>query len=468
MFRTKLLQPGLMLPTVIAVLGLVILTPLAASAHSNTVYVSPPNGADDTSNIQSALNTCVAYGKGCTVQLASGNYLTKQLVAYNFRGTFKGKGKNKTIVEALPELDVTGFPQRQNNEFFECRPNTTDCSWPSLIVFVDGDIHVSDMAIKISSVPSTKPWFIGDWEVTALIDALRFMGQYRTSAYVERVAISGMPDDNDFGFNVVNGVLFAGEFPRSETPYDYYFLSGTFSVISSSFNTMYDGAGADGFFTDSRLTIGGSGTTGNVFENLAVGIDLESLGNSIIEVSHNTVATGTYASAWVIPWCCWLPTSPSLFLIHDNTFKPSGPYADGIYLQDDPTDKWIYTVIYNNIVETEDIGYGGISAYSTKGTTIVNNTISGNGADAIGIWDGAYAAVIGNNVENFTASSDLAQIVLDGTTAHSTVLCENSNDTVMNQGTDNKLIGCQQVGSNMKAFNTSRQPKGLRGKSALR
>ena len=68
---------------------------------------------------------------------------------------------------------------------------------------------------------------------------------------------------------------------------------------------------------------------------MLAGIDLESIENSVVEVSYNKAA-GTWDSAWVIPWCCNLPTKPSLFLIHDNTFKPSGPYADGIYLPDDP------------------------------------------------------------------------------------------------------------------------------------
>ena len=317
----------------------------ALSHPSNTYYVRVPNGTDDTANIQAALDACVIRGKGCTVQLAAGRYLTRQLVAYNFRGTFKGMGESKTVLEALPELEVTGFPQRPNNEFFECKPNITNCTYPSLIVFVDGDIRISDMAIKITAVPATKSWFIFDSELTYLLDAVRIMGQYRTNAHLNRVSISGMPDPN-FGYNLGNGVIFAGEFPRSETDLDYYFLSGTFSVTNSSFSTMFDGVLADGFFTDSRLTVGGSSSSGNVFEDLYIGINLESLGNSLVELSYNTVATGIFESVGVMPWCCWIPTKPSLFLIHDNIFKPTGAYADGVYLQDDPTNKWINALFY--------------------------------------------------------------------------------------------------------------------------
>ncbi len=444
----------------LTILALIALASIPAWAGSYIVYVPAPNHVDDTVNLQAALDTCVAHGKGCIVQLAAGHYLTKQLVAYNFQGTFKGKGMSQTSLEALPDLDVTGFPQRPNNEFFECKPNTTNCSWPCLITFVDGNVQISDMAIKITAIPATKPWFVFDSEITSLLDVVRVMGQYRTNASLERIAISGMADNNG-GTNVANGVIFAGEYPRSETDLDYYFLTGTFSVTNSSFNTMLNGILADGFFTDSRLTIGGSPAAGNIFGDLPYGIDLQGLGNSVVEVSHNTVATGTYASVLVMPWCCWAPTKPSLFLIHDNIVKPTGPYADGILLFDsnDPTSKWLYSLIYNNTVEAQDIGYGGISIYSTKGTTIINNKVSGNGADGIGIWDGTYAGVLSNDVTNFTAFPDLAQIVLDGTTTHSTVVCKTSNDSVMNMGTDNKLSHCQDVGNAVKRQLNSRPSK---------
>ena len=84
---------GLRLALLVGLLGLIVLLPVTVWAGGHVVNVPPPNGANDTSNLQAALDTCVAYGKDCTVQLAAGKYLTSQLVAYNFHGTFKGKGK---------------------------------------------------------------------------------------------------------------------------------------------------------------------------------------------------------------------------------------------------------------------------------------------------------------------------------------------------------------------------------------
>jgi Right handed beta helix region len=410
----------------------------------------------------------VAHGKGCTVQLTTGNYLTKQLVAYNFRGAFKGKGKDLTIIEGLPNLPVN-LSDKDNTTWWP--PNTTDHTWPDLIMFVDGDIKVSDMTIKITAIPAVQTWWFAGLDWHAMLSALRFMGQYRTNATVERVAVEGTPDDTTrfYGVNLLNGVMYIGDLPKSNVFHDAFDLSGSFTVSSSSFKTVADATpagGGAGVVKDSRITIGGAPGGGNVYsEDVAYGIDLASLGNSVVEVSYN-VAAGYYFSSGVYQGG-GAPNKPSLYIIHHNTFKPSGPNADGIFLMDDPSNKLIYALIYNNTIEAQDIGYGGISAYSTKDTTILNNKISGKGLDAIGIWDGTNASVLGNDVTNFTASPDLAQIVLDGTTTHSTVVCKLPNDTVQSQGTDNKLIGCQQVGASAKASTKTSHPQPMRSKPEL-
>jgi hypothetical protein len=90
----------------VLLLGVVLTVSARTAAGQPVVNGAPPNGKDDTANIQAALNACVAQGPGCTVQLLAGTYLTKQLVTYNFRGTFKGMGKDRTIIEALPYLPV--------------------------------------------------------------------------------------------------------------------------------------------------------------------------------------------------------------------------------------------------------------------------------------------------------------------------------------------------------------------------
>src|SRR5208282_600575 len=428
-------------------LGLLLILPTTASAAGSTIWVAPPNGKDDTANIQAALNACVTRGPGCTVQLQAGKYFTKQLVTYNFRGTFKGMGINQTTVEALHNLQVDLEPAGGVPES-HCAPNTTTCRWPSLILFVDGDIHVSDLSIYITAPPgtATTTWYFGGTPFIGLFDALSFMGQH-ANVEVDRIHLEGLPDPTDgYDFNVVNGVHFTGEFPRSPTPWDWYFLSGSFTVRSSSFKNAAVGISQDAFVTSSQITIGGSPETGNHFENDWSGIDIEASEKSVVEISYN-VSSGTYAGMWVVPWQpVFVPTSPSRYFIHDNKFTGTGQYAEGFHFLDDAANPWIQAAAWNNTVELHDTLSEGIGAYNTKGTVLWNNSVTGtDGLDAVGLYSSTLDTVINNNVSGFTVDSTVgnAQIYLDPSTTNDLVVCAERSDTVLNQGTNNIVIGCQ-------------------------
>lgn len=430
--------------------ALALLLPTSLLAGGHTIKVPPPNGVDDTAVIQRALDEAVAKGPGTTVQLAAGKYLTQQLVTYNFHGTFKGEGKDKTILEALPEL-LVNIP----DFCLDVRmPNGTTNRWPSLIIFVDGDIRVSDLVIKITATQgtATTPWLMCGGTYTNLIDVLRFMGQYTTHARVDRIAIEGSPDDspNSWGYNAWNGVMFAGELPH--IPYkfdlDYYFLSGTLAVRGSHFKSLNDGVCVDGFIQNAKVTLGGSPGEGNVTENTNVGFDMEAAENSHFEISYNQTM-GNYAGMWIIPWLDpFVPSKPSQYSIHDNTFATSGPYADGIYLWNDPSNPWIRGMIYHNTIEQKsDFMWAGIGAYNTKGTFLWNNTITGSGAAAIQLGGDeavdTLCTVLGNHLRGFSAdpSFGLAQIHLGPATSHNLVVCASPLDTVLDEGTRNLIIG---------------------------
>jgi hypothetical protein len=438
------------------VLGLLLVLPIAvAEGGGLTTSVPPPNGTDDTASIQAALNACVAHGPGCTVELQAGKYLASQLVAYNFRGSFKGMGQDKTIIQALPALPVTLSDPVLSGE---CAPNTTDCLWPDLIIFVDGDITVSDLTVDVPSVPATQLWFNGGLPATVLNDGIRFMGRNPTNAAVRRVAIEGAPDHTATNCrpnnNLCNAVIFAGEFPRSHTPFDFYFLSGTFSVSSSHFKNVQLGTVADGFIQDSRIVIGGSPLAGNTFESVDVaGPFLTAIDNSLEEISYNT-SDGNLAPVTILPYPAFVATKPSTYLIYDNVLRTAGLNADGILIVDNGSSTTVNAFVYDNAIEMlQGVGFDAIGAYSTAGTFISNNRIVGSAADAIGIWGGTRAAVLVNDVTSFTPNpaSGLAQIVLDGDlqglpdTNNSLVLCRSPTDTVLNLGAGNRVIGCQSV-----------------------
>lgn len=450
-FRGK--RPCLWLALIFALLSLPLIVPTTVFAGSPTIWVAPPNHTDDTTNIQAALNACVAHGPGCTVQLQTGKYFTKQLVTYNFRGTFKGMGINKTTIEALPNLPVN-LPDSG-----ECLPNTTTCLWPSLIIFVDGNIHVSDLSIQVTAPPGTATtgWTLFGLEISSLLDALRFMGQHPTDVTIDRISIEGLPDNspNSFGivvgfgvgFNVVNEIIYTGELPRSSTPFDYYFLTGSLTVRNSSFKMALDGVSQDGFLQSSHIVIGGSPSAGNHFENVYVGMDMEGSESSTFDISYN-VSSGIYAGMWVVPWQpVFVPTSASRYLIHDNQFSATGQYAEGMFLFDNTTNPWIQAAVWNNTIQLQDNLSEGIGAYNTKGTVLWNNSVTGSdGYDAIGLWSSTHDTVINNNLSGFAVdSTGFAQIYLDPSTTNDLVACAERSDTVLNQGTNNIIIGCQQL-----------------------
>jgi len=388
-------------------LCLVLTSAVSSWGGSNyAVYVSAPNGTDDTAALRAALNTCVQqHPTGCTVQLAAGTYQTQQLVTYNFHGTFKGMGTDRTTIEALPSLPV-GYPGPDGEG--QCVPNTTTCLWPSLIMFVDGNINVSDLTLKATAVPATQPWPILGSSVTMLLEVLGFRGQHPMNVCIDRIRMEGQPDDSptDWGFNVMNGAHFTGEFPRSSVLHDYYFLSGSFTVRNSYFKGFVAGISQDGFVTSSHITIGGSPSAGNHFENNYVGTDIEASENSVIELSYNESSSGsTYGAAmWVVPWLPnFVPSSPSRYLIHDNKCFTTQQYADGIYLFDDVTNPWIQAAVWNNTVELQNTLSEGIGVYNTKATATWGNTVTGtDGYDAVGLWSSTLSTVMGNNVSGFT------------------------------------------------------------------
>ena len=439
----KVKRAGLGVAILGAILGFILLLPATVWAGGHTVNVPPPNGVDDTANIQGALNVCVKYGPGCTVQLAAGTYFTKQVVVYNFQGTFKGTGIGSTTIEALPNLPVNWPDQTVAS----CQPNLTTCIWPSVFEFVEGNISVSDLTIKATAIPPTQPFVYAGSPLNDLYEVLGFTGQYPTDVSIDRIRMEGMPYSlGAFGYTVENGVHYSGDFPRSSAAFDYYFLSGSFTVRSSYFENVGLAISQDAFSTSSQITIGGSPSAGNHIKNVLGGLDIEASEKSVFEISYNE-SSGSSAGMWVSPtWVPFVPSSPSRYFIHDNKFIGTAQNADAIYLYDE-VPPYIQAAVWNNAAEVQDILSEGIGVYYTKGTAVWNNSVTGtDGYDGIGLWSSTFDAVANNNVSGFTVDSTagLAQIYLDPSTTNDLVVCAERSDSVLNQGTNNAIIGCQQ------------------------
>jgi hypothetical protein len=149
---------------------------------------------------------------------------------------------------------------------------------------------VSDLSVTDPAQPGTAtlPWTFEGVTYVGLLDAMTFTGQHVT-ATVDRIHLEGRVDPTNqyFGYNVINALHFTGEFACSPKPWDWYFVSGSFTVRNSSFKTAFIGASQDGFVTSSHITIGGLPTAGNQFEDVYGGIDIEVSEKSVVEISYN-------------------------------------------------------------------------------------------------------------------------------------------------------------------------------------
>lgn len=115
----------------------------------NIIRVSP-TGIDDTDNLQCAIDLAIAKNPGKTVLLMPGTFHTAQLVANDFHGTLRGSGINRTVIVNLPDLYVTPHDYYLN-------PPSADNPIPVLISFVDGDLKVLNLTVRVvGQAPTTE------------------------------------------------------------------------------------------------------------------------------------------------------------------------------------------------------------------------------------------------------------------------------------------------------------------------
>jgi hypothetical protein len=458
----------------IAFLAGALAAPSAALAAPGATYlVGPPNGHNDTAAIQQALDWCAAHGPGCTVQLRAGTYKSDLLVEYHFRGTFKGTGQHRTTIAALPGISVT---EPDPWLVGECPPNLTDCRYPIFIMFVDGNVAVSDLTLDFPNTNGTETaiWTAGGTQYRGLFAALMFTGDGPANGIVDRVGVTGRADTSPtnllgVGFNVAFGIVFDGYFPVAPFPsMTYATRSGVFAVRDSSIRTVWEGVIVQGTVTSSQVTI-----AGNRIDDAAIGIDVGAA-NSTFDISDNSIAADN-ASAIELNHIgvlvepsnfADLVSRLSRFSIHDNTIAVSdacGCEMLGLWLfdaVDGSNPHWFRATIMHNTISLPSTYLlpnnfkEGIDANNITSTVISGNTFTGTStgtADVISLWgnDPSWLpstgnVIAGNSVSGLKAdpSVGLAQYYLDPYTSQNLLVCTRPSDTALDQGTRNTVLGC--------------------------
>ena len=439
-------------------LGLSLVMCIPAWASDYLLPVGPPSGGDDTAVLQAALDDCMTnHPTGCTIQLSAGTYKSTQLLAESFHGSLRGVGMDATIIQALPLVEVTAGTVGEG--YFDTNPPSRTNRYPFLIIFMAGDIKVSDMTFEVTDYDPVSPWCYSGLGCGQTY-LYGFLGVIGTSAklVIERVGFQGGPGRLPTGRNYDNGPFFLGL--SIDQP-----LTGTFKVLSSRIRNgedsllVWDVRGAE-------IIIGGSPSDGNVIEPGALGgafIDLE---DSVFEYAYNNVAVDPWAGLLVWQGDLFLPQNPSQFLIQHNTFNVMGSYVDGIWPIDaGPVVGWGKTadfVIRDNTIQIAgsevDPAWAGIEALGLDEAIILNNRIVGYSTLGISLEGATNCLVKGNNIQKVDA--DLASLGLlsynIGTaeepilvpTSDSTVVGFGNKTNVYDEGVNNTFVGVNNMQGN--------------------
>ncbi len=425
-------------------LGLMLAMSLPALAGNYVVYVGPPSGVDDTAVLQGALDVCVQqHPTGCTVQLDAGTYKTKQLLASNFRGAFRGKGMDVTIVDALPGFLVDPYAVSDYAPSIPLNPPGPTNPWPCLLTFVESDVTVSDLTLRVTAYEPVSPWWSGTgvW-VRHLLSILAIMGESSANGDVERVAFQGGSGTiPGAGVNVVFGLIYWGLAPDVVT--------GTLRASSNRLRNVEMGMQAWGA-QDARITIGGSPGSANDFDT-AAGVFTYDLENSLVEVSHNRIRPVGIpeAGVWVLQAALYAIQEPSQFLIRHNTIEAVGGNEDGIWVLDlGPT--WLQhktadVVVSGNTIQVGAGAYSGIELVFTEEAVVSNNRISGTGQYGVDAYVANGCALLGNNVENTNASVAPVGLLWSD---DCTVVGGNNQANVLDLGSNNTLVGVNNMEGN--------------------
>jgi hypothetical protein len=353
-------------------LALAALALVAASAVAQRVdpatrtITVEPSGGDDTAAVQAALDACVTFGPGCTVHLTEGTFHTQQLVAREFRGTFRGAGQDATVLQPFERFTVS------SDEVAVARPPTPENPWPFHVVFIGGDVTVSDLTLRMTGEEPAHPWTLFGLEWTVMAASLTITGE-ETEATVERVTVEGGPGGFE-GVNLINGIYTEGFLPPSDDPDPTVYatplpMRGTFVIRDSTFRSL--GWGTPLFnLTDAQVLI-----ENNRYEGTFSGGDAQDVGRSTVVVRDN-VLEDVAIGFEVIQGGQSAPSGPSTFVVHGNEFD--GVSAVAVRLSDLENERTIGAVVDGNTFRLDGDAVA-VTGSHADGVVVRGNVVRGDG-----------------------------------------------------------------------------------------
>ena len=417
-------------------------------ASMPAVFMVEPSEGDDTPAIMQAFDDAKAAGPGSVVQLVAGEYHLGLIEIRDFYGTFKGAGKDKTIITAMNNLDA----QTLWNKNLQA----------DLVKFVGGDVHLCRFTLQTSPGPLcvTGP---PAGNIKCLIhfsanNAVYEAGNENRSinVVIDEVRFKGQPLEGGPGYNMgYNSWLALTTGWDSRTGSDIPREKIDFKITNSEFDTFCYGLDLEGM-KNGKIIIGEM-NKGNLFSNLdQAGGVWESLDMDVL-IEGNTVNVPEFSWGFDLdnyPYYSNIlrpepQTRNTIFNIQKNVFNLThSEYA--LALHDprrvlDPVEIPLIYQVKNNQFNMEDGYEWAIISRRTKGMVIRNNMFSGQGDLAIYIvspWRYVYnedGLILGNNFS--TAELGTGAVYLSADTRNWTIVGGNIKDKVIDNGTNNIITG---------------------------
>ena len=431
-------------------------------AHGPVIVV-PPNkdgeNDDDTDDLLAAINSAEP---GTIIKLTEGEYHVGYMEILGFNGTLMGAGRNKTIINVAGLIDQ--FGQYYDYNLMPC--------WLRII---GGDVVISDLAFKTGDGVLVKEPFtipgLYDYESTliSLVVVNNYSDQYGkgdpqpmdfTIKNVDFLCGTLDPDLSYYGagYNVLMAIWVG--FPYWDPPADGYVLTkGNYNVKNCYFETTYQGFEALGLGEEAVCNVNQTKTNDVLFGMFCSG----NFGPKI-NFTDNTFVNSKWFDLFIDDndWGLVMGDeyyNRSEYFVSGNKFY-SLPGVSSLIFQD--TRQLMFTdyfhnptlaVIKNNYFSLSE-GCTGISLFSNTDGQIRNNRLTGKADAGIridgltwflyenppAIYPGGLsknALILGNNFTGLEATYD----IWFGPNSMDCTVVGNGKDSVLDEGTGNKIVG---------------------------
>ena len=413
-------------------------------------------GNEDNDNLLAAFSQAKAAGPGATVQLVEGEYFISSIEIRDYYGSFLGAGMDKTILSA-----VLGFP---------CEMLDIDNVMPHLIKFINGDLAISGMTLRIPDGIACETPSIGyGYELMMVL----VLGDYSDLYRPDNRSIKGVVSNIHFiGGNRGDGAGTIGDLNTLAALWvgadwywpvpgnEYPLTRGDVTIKNCVFENFLGGGetacmGPEGNFIFEKNTLKSMSNGYWVLYNYGANISI------VNNLFQNNSGIDLYIDD--NDWMC-LPyielTRRSTYYIAGNTFAPA-PGAINLYLMDSRItlypDNYLPQLfdVKNNLFRFSE-GNIGVMCMNSQDAQIRNNRFTGSGyagimVEGVEVTDASgvtYPAPNATNVlilgNNFTGVQSIDADVNLGYLSMNCTVAGQGKGNLIDNGTDNEVTGLNQ------------------------